>query len=456
MGITDFYKSIRTKYPKAFKPIWHESYDHVYIDINCALHMSSIGAQNVDDIYGKLIKFMDGVIQEVIPTKSLVVCTDGSAPLSKLMLQRKRRLMKVKDDITNMEISSLIFTPSTEFMTNLKNKLSKYLKFIGQLYSIKVDYLDPDIDEAELKLKYAMDENIKNNNKDSHVIVTNDADVVVMLTSLSDYTNAFVFQKSHHQNETLSIGKLMDLHTEEVGTSLNPGLDFIGVNIMLGNDYIPKVKFGTFDKIWNAYRHALKIQPTGLILNDKIQINRKFLILMMEHFTINTMKKFINDIDIKSFDKSLNDNYFDGFTWCVDMYNRGLCDRYNYMYANDDGPSPCGIIHAALYDNKYFTLINEKFPPLSPVLYSILMLPKAAIDLIDEKYHKLIKQSDILYEEESCKQCKNYDIALKKLGKDISDEKKKLTKEFYAHKKSHKHLTLDTIIDITKSFNKIK
>jgi len=467
MGILNFHKSIKQKYPAAFRGHWYNSYDHVYIDINFALHYCSYGANNTQEIYNRLIKFIDGIIQEVVPTKSLVMCTDGSAPLAKLLLQRKRRLTMSRKLDPNVECSSLIFTPSTEFMNNLKKKLSNYFKYIEKAYVIDVEYLDGNIDEAELKLKYKMSENIKNNNHDTHVIVTNDADVVVMLASLEDYSNAYIFAKSNHEIEILSIAKLLDLHTDNVGTTLNSNLDFVAMSIMLGNDYLPKIAYVTFDKLWNGYKHVAKVYPEGLILDSNMTINKKFLVKLLLEIVFNTKKGFITNFTFSASHGSIYSNYFDGYTWCLHTYKTGICSRYNYMYGFQNGPHPLGLILNLELNDSLLKFNNELYPSLDPVLYAMLVLPKASMNLINTKYHDFLKGTNILYDEECCNKCQDYYKTLKqlndkvtKLGKtkdeslEFRNQIIQVTKNMSNHKKEHCSITTDDIVDITKKFKK--
>jgi 5'-3' exonuclease len=469
MGITNFHKYIKQKYSNAFKACWLNSYDHVYIDINFALHYCSYGANNVQEIYNRLIKFIDGILQELVPKKSLVICTDGSAPLSKLLLQRKRRLTMSRkldiDKVDNVQCSSLIFTPGTEFMQNLNKKLEKYLNYVKTIYVIKVEHLDSNIDEAELKLKYKMSENIKNNDTDSHVIVTNDADVVVMLASLENYSNSYIFCKSNHENETLSMAKLIDLHTDNVGTTVNAGLDFVAISIMLGNDYLPKINYVNFDKLWNAYKHVAEIYPNGLILDNDMNINKKFLIKLLLEIVFHTKKGFINNFYLSASYGSIYKNYFDGYTWCLHTYKTGQCTRYNYMYGFQNGPHPLGLIFNLEMDNSLLKLNTECYSPLSPVLYAMLVLPKASMELINTKYHDFLKSTNILYDEECCEKCQDYYKDLKKLNEKVTkidkneslEYKKKIaivSKNMTNHKREHCNITTDDIIEITTKFNK--
>lgn len=465
MGILNFYKCIRKNYSDCIKKNWLDTYSHVYIDINYALHHCSHKAESEDEILEKLTKFIDGVLCETLPTKSLVLGSDGSAPLAKLLLQRKRRLAKSKSIESEDKISSLIFTPGTKFMENIKNKLSDYFTSIEKIYCIKVDYLNPDYDEAELKLKEKMEKNIKKNKDDTHIIATNDADVIVMLSSLEYYKNVYIYIKSYPNSDILSMVKLIDLHTDKVGATFNPGLDFMVTNILLGNDYLHKLNFIDFDKLWNAYTITAITHPEGLILNRNLTINIKFFIKLLMQIVMRTKSGFIKKLTPETMTNLLYENYFDGFTWCIHTYNNGKCVRYNYMYGYQSGPHPLGLLISLMNNNKLLLLNQEIYKPIDPKLYAILVLPKSSKKLIDKKYHDTLNNINLLYDEECCKKCNEYHVNIKKINNEIKTEKddenikelrKKtgiISKQLGLHKKQHDLLTVDDINDIIKKIN---
>jgi hypothetical protein len=463
MGITGFHKCIREKYGGSFKKTWVDSYDHVYIDINFALHYCSYGAKSIDEIYERLFKFFDNILQELTPAKSLTIAADGAAPLSKLLLQRKRRLTISRNLQKDIESSSLMFTPGTKFMNEIKERMSKYMKYIEKAYCIKINYLNLNKDEAELKLKKKLMENLEEHVGDSHVVVTNDADVIVMLCTLDKFHNVYIFCKSNQQNEVISIGKLLDLHTDNVGCSVNPGLDFAAVSIMLGNDYLPKINFVTFDKLWISYKNAVGADPRGLILDRKMTINKSFMIKLLSGVVIQTRPCFIKRLALEFSFSSLYENYLDGYTWCLDTYNTGECTRYNYMYGFHDSPHPLGLMFGILKNPDFLKLSNEKFECIDSRLYAILVLPKSSLSLVDEKYKKFTEETDILYDEECCKKCTSFHSKLKKLNEEFLNDpknleiKKKITvesKSMTLHKKQHDDITLSDINNIITGFNK--
>lgn len=472
MGILNFNKSIKSKYPNAFRTSWLQTYDHIYIDLNFALHYSSYGTVKKTEIYSRLFKFIENIILELIPTKSIVFACDGSAPLSKLVLQRKRRLNMSRgieiSNITidpNVDASSLLFTPGTDFMMSLEDKMNDFMLYLKLVFNVDVEFMDHEYDEAELKLKKKIMDNISNNSKDTHAFVSNDADVVLMLTTLANFDNVYIFNKGN--SEVLSILKLIDEHTDLVGTTLNPGLDFTALNLLLGNDYLPKINYVDFDKLWNAYQKIAQYNIEGLVIynNNKPELNISFLRKIMIDVLHNIKSCYINNTPVHNLFSYLYKNYANGYNWCMLTYTTGICDKYDYMYECEDSPHPLGI----LYNLEYFTdttFVESK--PLSPVLYSILLLPKSWKHLINEKYHNFVECEKNLYMEESCNKCKQHNKKLREFKsqikilesekKSVTDVKKQLrsvTKDLSLHKKQHTLLTLDDIYDIKTKFDKI-
>lgn len=469
MGIKDFNKNIKQEYSEAFKNTWLQSYDYIYIDLNFALHNCSHEIKIINDIYCRLFKFIENILLEINPRKKIYFTSDGSAPLSKLLLQRERRSAKARSIENINDASSLLFTPGTEFMNSLKTKMTTFMTYLSCVFKVEVEFLEKDSDEAELKLKLKIMENIsEDKNGDlTHLFVSNDADVVLMLTTLQNYKNVFIFDKN--SNHTLSIYKLMDLHTTKVGLVENSGLDFTALNLMLGNDYLPKVSYMDFFKLWTAYTKISFNNPLGLILknNDgKIIINESFFIKLMNELIVNLKPSFLNKPTQKELMSLMYKNYYDGFTWCMTTYIDGICKRYNYMFGYDSKPHPLGLIFNMNFINsKFLESVNLLSEPLPSTLYSILLLPKSHKHLIDKKYHQFVEKEKGLYIQECCKKCNYFNSKIKDLEIKNSENKKqteiklelsKIKKTLTLHKKQHYSIALDDIEDLKLRFDKIK
>ena len=445
MGIDTFNKMIKETYPESFQTKWLQSYDHVYIDINYALYYCSYNAINESEVYDRLYNFFDSIFYETNPTTTINVCTDGVAPFAKLILQRKRRSNNLRD---KNKFDSLLFTPGTVFMNNLKDNLSTYFKYIENLFCITVNYLDHIIDEAELKLKYQLMCNVNNFPNTKHIVVTNDADMVIMLTTLQkqELHNIFILYKNKYDYITLSIGKMLDLHTDKVGSTLNYNLDFTLVNLLMGNDYLPKVTNVTFPKIWNAYSTLYLLYPNGLV-DCNLKINCEFFIKLLLKIMIFSKNQFLKHVTFENSFSKLHENYFDGLTWCLFTYYNGKCVRYDYMYEfNNMSPHLLNLAMSLHSNNKLLNINNKLTKPTNSLLYAMLILPNVAKDLIDKKYHKFMDENDELYSVENCEKC----IELK--NKINISKNNEFKKELTLHKKNHNVINLMELKNIEKKF----
>ena len=73
-----------------------EQFDHVLIDMNQLLHVCLRRSRSDDHALTLLMKELDGLLTQCIPTVSLVLALDGSPSAAKLATQRKRRYSNVQ------------------------------------------------------------------------------------------------------------------------------------------------------------------------------------------------------------------------------------------------------------------------------------------------------------------------------------------------------------------------
>jgi 5'-3' exonuclease len=470
MGILGFYKWIKETYSEAFKPKWLTSYDHIYIDLNYCLHFCSYEIKSQQELLTRLFNLIDMILYKTIPTKSVIFSSDGPAPLAKLLLQRKRRLHTSRTESIDINTTTLNFTPGTEFMLTLKNKMQKYIQFIKNIYQVEVKFTESEYDEAEIKLKYELMNNIKKNKTDSHIMITNDADMVVLLSTLEQYFNVFIYS----DNNVLSIGKLITLHVKKVGLTKNPNMDFAFLSIMMGNDYLPKIRYINYKNLWNSYKTVVTNDNNGIFKDSEIKVNKEFLLKVFTILIAHIKPHFIKTFNIQNMSSELYNNYCDGVMWCMDTYYMGKCRRYNYMYGYQDPPHPLGLIFSILKNKSLLDIKNNIYPPIDSTLYAILLLPKKAIDLLDNKYHPFVAKNQILYNEESCTKCLKFYNEINALGidsdieesdnelpeveneneKEKEKEKKKkyIQKLLSLHKKQHETLILSDIEKIIDQF----
>jgi hypothetical protein len=465
MGITNFYGWIRKEYQPAIKYKWLPEYDNVYIDLNYALHYvaSSTDIKSEDRIYEKLYDFISDILKKTLPRKSVFLATDGIPPISKLTLQRKRRLCKSHSDTVETMFNTIQFTPGTKFMETLDTKMKPFFEKLFTFYNVNIETCFGKFDESEIKIKNIIMKRLTENSKETHIVVSNDADIVVMLMGVTDFVHLhrlFILNKTFSETHVIYLGSLITEHVKKVGCSSFPHLDFIACCLFLGNDYIPKVGHIDVDKLWLSYKDTVEnIVPQGLISkpfksSDKFSINRKFLIRML-YKCLCYSKQDIFKLDNK---KRSFYNYFDGYTWCIDMYMNGRCCRYDYFYNKMEGlPQPFSMIIALEINPSLLQLRKsnnrESMYPLNKSLYSLLVMPKKYLYLVKENmdiYKKFIQKHTDIYKIENCSKCKKFKTSIE----DKDNDCVLLKKQLITHKKSHTDITEEDIIKFNIEFKK--
>jgi 5'-3' exonuclease len=409
MGITNFYKEIKIKYPGAFSVIKDEIFEYLYIDLNCILHKCNYNCTTIDELIKKIIYTILEICKKSQPTKGLYLFCDGTSPFAKLLLQRERRFL------SNDELS-LNFTPGTMFLKNLPNKLSEIINIIKIHLNINVfiDTLNPG--ESEIKIKNKILENYHKNTNDKHVLITTDADVILILTSDISYKKCYILD----HDVLLSIQKLYNLHKKKYNLLDNAHIDFAFLNLFLGNDYLPKINSINFDNLWESYSYninnntLIKLQKNKCILDINLLI--EILNDILGSLSRNILTKMKNKKDI--FDESIILNYFDGLKWNLDMYINGACIDYHFIMNNKNN---INIINFIIFLNKLNKTIDMDRKiinkPIDSELCGMLLIPFQNKHLIDSKYNKFLDKNKYIYDKDFIINTKNLEIILKKFKK---------------------------------------
>ena len=387
MGITNFYKWIKTEYNNCIEKIGDKCYNHLYIDCNYLLHLCYYNSDNLEHLIIKLSAIILDICAKTQPSDSVNLFCDGTAPFAKLILQRERRFNMTNDD-------SLNFTPGTLFIQELPKKLEHIINIIKMQYNItfNIDTIEPG--EAEIKIKQEILKNYNINKNKTHILVTNDADVILIVTSHESYKKCNILL----HNDVLSIDKLITTHILKVGGSLFSYLDFSFLNLFMGNDYLPKLNLISVEKLWLYYKTNLalidNINDRYLIKLDNMQvfINKELMINILNSILANTNRtKLIKYNNI--YDEKIYDNYFNGLMWNFQMYHNGICDDYYYM-CNTNKPVDIMNLLIHLFSHTISNQIkyNITNKPIPTELCSILLLPESGRYLIDKKFDTFIKK----------------------------------------------------------------
>lgn len=472
MGIPQFLKYVKDTYKTSFRGTWLKSYDNMYVDLNHILHHVCYTSKNTDELLRKLKDYLTMLVVSCKPQKRLYLGADGPAPMAKIMVQRKKRLDTVKKmDVFDISKNlNLNFTPGTVFMNSLEHELKGFVEYIKKKLNIEVIVSITEPDEGEIKIRNKIKKIHEKNPNETHIIFSGDSDMILILFTCGELDNIYqVFDK----NTTLHYGTLLKLHRQKFGQTKTDKHDFVFLNLLMGNDYIPKTSYINIENLWEAYKKVSPYKENGLVTIDEkdkslITIDNMFFFEIIHHATIN--KNFSKKFKITDMASNLYDNYIDGLYWCFGMYISGSCSNYTYVYEQRKAPHYYGVAISVLLRNTYRIM---KTDCIDVDLYSILLIPEKANKLLSREQmlikDKLIKKHPAIYEEERCNECKKLINAIKLTNKDIekedgdSDEcmklKKKLsilTRKRKTHKNAHPILSSASLETIKQDFIKYR
>jgi hypothetical protein len=479
MGIQNFHKWLISKYPESQinNDLITNKHEHLYIDMNFLLHYCSYGIclDNENILFHRLTTNITYIINSLMPKISLTLVTDGSPPLAKLITQRKRRILMARNENSN-NINHLKLTVGTEFMESLGKKMHDYITETKKKYKIEIKTIFQQSNEAEINILKKINSREKN---DKNVIVSNDADTIVMSCASNNQNIYIVNLNSGKKMVTYSIKKLMELFMNEYKVS---NYNFVFSMLLMGNDYLPKVHFINFNTIIKSFTKNINL----IEYNDNTQIctfNNINMIYYFRNIICNISNKMNNRYKLHNYNYEKIKYYLEGIIWCITNYVTNSCKKYDYMYCFDS-IEPLDILYFFEMNNT----INIEYPlplfePINKEIYPILILPKKAIHLINKKFHDLINSNhelQKLYEEEECLTCIKFHNEISIIHKKIKDIqlyaelddnndietlndkilplKKKIGKfgtQFEKHKISHQPLNLNdinTFIHIISSY----
>jgi hypothetical protein len=476
MGINGFQPFLIKTYKKACKQYFNVQYDNLYIDLNHVLHHVCYKSKNTSELIELCKNYLLGIIKSVKPKSRVILAADGAAPLAKMILQRKRRLDSIKSlegDIDLTKNLNLNLTPGTEFMMKLEHSLEGFINYIKEKFSVDVITLITDADEGEIKIKHELLKIQKRNPDETHIVYSADSDVVLILFTCTDLTKIYHMIK---HDLIIHYGTMYDEHVALYGSSDSLKNDFVFINLMMGNDYLPKVLYFKLENIWEAYKIVSGYLPKGMISSDansqtNIIIDPLFIHDLLYIASKNISKGLLNKFQITDLKNCRYTNYINGIYWCYGMYALGKCSNYKYIYEQlDTNPHITGVMFSLMYHNKY---IIHSSPSIDIDLYGILLIPEKACKLLSKEQNlivsELISEHPIIYEEGRCEKCKKYSreaSAINKEAKTYDDESyqktlilkkiRTINKKFALHRASHKKMTINVIDKISKTFINIR
>lgn len=490
MGISNFYTWLKDEYSKSIVSSSSKSkYNYIYIDLNHVLHNSMSGAHTELDFFFKLDKTLELLFCNYIATKQIIIAIDGTSPYSKIMLQRKRRMQSSVNSLTNLNnLNSLSLTPGTDFMKKVDEHVKEFLIDFEEKYKFiktKIIFIpSSEPNEGEIKVFKKLVDNNKKDPFSTHLVIGNDADLVILAMSLQTITNVDILIKHNKSTDLLKMDHLINEfykkfkkyneHNDKNKNISNLAknisnwrLDFCLISIMLGNDYFPKLRYVKYETIWNAYFKTIEDKKSYLFSNHNF--NYDILKKFMQNVILNIPIQF-KKFNPKLYNEKKVVNYLEGLLWCLNMYNTGECSKYDYIYEYKNSPTPADILHYLQRNKLLITLPISKTKPINANIYTLFVMPYRAKKLIPKKYHNLVdNELNYLYDIEKCEKCLKFKSTIKKYENKFERyENKKLDtlnikllieknkKSYTKHKKTHKfNFGIDDINKIIELTGKI-
>lgn len=361
MGLPGFFAWILKKYAKniLFDNL-HSNPKYLYVDANCLFHpecfkiLENFETDNIDSLKEKMFKrivnFLDFLEKYVSPTELLYIAVDGTAPMAKIIQQRKRRYKseldnKMKNEIkfkhgkiTNYSWSNTTITPGTEFMEELHLYLLKhYQNKKSQNTNSKIKYIYSSYHtpgEGEHKILQHIK---KNTNFDDNIVIYGlDADLI-FLAMASNRENIYLLRE-----RTLLKNKEINKQKEEINDYINDvqremtyvsiketksyfnkdleakvnsldknfkhfdySNDLIFICFLLGNDFLPHfpsidIHHEGLDELLESYIKTLLKTKAKLIERNyeknTVEINNLFFQMMIEDMGEKETHYFYNNL----------------------------------------------------------------------------------------------------------------------------------------------------------------
>lgn len=450
MGVPHFINWLVSRYPliaKRMNDASRPKIDCFFIDFNCIVHNSmrtnkTINeANSEEEIMKEVLRYLDILVQIVCPTSLLFISVDGPAPLAKCRQQRSRRFIREINPDPNSNFESNAISVGTQFMENLHQRLSKFLK---ERVKNDINWQKPKVIYSSYRTpgegEHKFFDFIRSQRKFSFwnedascCVYSPDADLVFVCLQ-SNVKNFCILRESNaifpeiKTKNSINDSGIKYLANDFVLVSVNlireymtldfetedPRIfdDFTALSYLVGNDFIPhfpdvKIEKGEFSIIVDIYKENYlkkgKFLVNGLSFNAQILaefIRETVLQIAMAKKKANSLEQLIQfaeekirsrmpeeyEKDPEGLKRSLSYSIIDSFYWVLQYYKNGV-PSWTWFYPYYYAPS---LIIVANYVADHVPDFEVGIPP-SPFeqLLSIMppqsrsLLPKALQPLMD-------------------------------------------------------------------------
>ncbi|KAF5830776.1 XRN 5'-3' exonuclease N-terminus-domain-containing protein [Dunaliella salina] len=450
--------------------------DHLYIDLNSVLHSALRTGITWEKFHKVLHSRLNDIVDKTNPRKTVMLAADGPAPLAKLITQRERRKKVSSKKEVKGAISSTALTPGTHFMADVTLSLAYWVhtKLSQHRFShLQFELSDATVQgEGEVKILGRLARHwYAHGEKDTHVILGDDADLVLM-ACVSWMDNLYVansamagLQQGIQSDMPVFCTALLHkawlskmFHPSHSQMKMGDRAKLLGakMDLMLlavlasGNDYLPPLRgvalsSGASGGLWPYYWSLRKSSSQGAassICHVDEDTGVPYIDLMQLASLLRACTHYHEKADTDPWDgiKATADagNYLRGCIWLLDMYINGTCPDYRYTY-DGSAPSASRLIDACeqlaaeqqqpyLTHAQYGPLQPERLQPLLPFASAMALLPASGRSLMPAAARHLVGTSSPVLGDlfSECSTCNELGQRLKQASAEIVKHKSRV------------------------------
>jgi 5'-3' exoribonuclease 1 len=396
-------------------------------------------------IYEDICCTIDKLLKIITPTKRLILCIDGPAPLAKQNQQRQRRFRAAKESSAEdfLKFDSNSISPGTKFMDFLGKYIDWYIRkkiSTDEIWKkLEVIFSSEKVPgEGEHKLlNYYRYYGIKS---ETFCIYANDADLIML--TLGTHNDKFYVLRDcmYDANYDYYI-----LNTPEIAKDIIQSMrferedfdeetlinDFIFISFMVGNDFLPnipsleimqrgiEIMFDVYKKVGESYGHLTqKIKSKGIVFKPKVlevflgtigQYEKGILEgkyrkkdMFFEDKYLDKNIKLINgkyELNLENYKKDYNNyklegadlsevtqRYLEGMQWVLSYYTQGT-PAWRWFYPHNYAPFASDM---AEFCKNYTGAKYSLDKPILPFLQLLTILPPRSAHLLPKPLNSLL------------------------------------------------------------------
>jgi 5'-3' exoribonuclease 1 len=255
MGIESFFGGyIRANYKQCIERKLPDKVSSLFVDCNGIFHHcaqkvygygdfegAGMATQDTNTLNREIQNKIEEVLKVCAPENNFILAPDGVAVAAKLNQQKSRRFISAATRTISFDSNQ--FTPGTDLMIKLDEKLRGWLKFNKKMLPKNIIYsshLDPG--EGEHKIFQFIRENKIIKGDGAHVLYGLDSDLII-LSLLCPLDNIYLMREDYRS--LVNIDKLREMIKDKFefeGCNRSRLIkDFSILLMFAGNDFLPKL-----------------------------------------------------------------------------------------------------------------------------------------------------------------------------------------------------------------------